>query len=80
MDGVSRSARGMCVVARADQHVRSEVRAARCCPRGIWRQLATPDRALVSDEGTNPVTGPLAQHRVAILAAGNQHVRPIVLK
>ena len=64
----------------ARRHSRGEVCAARSCPRGIRRQLAAPDGSFVADECSYPVPRPFPQHRVSVLAAGDEDVRPIILQ
>lgn len=62
------------------KHVRSEVGAPRGSARGVWRDLAAPHRALVPYKRAYPVACPFSQHGVAVLAAGDEHKRPVILQ
>jgi hypothetical protein len=57
---------------------RGEIGAGRDGARRVGRELGAPHGALVADEGADPVAGPLAQHRVAVLAARDEQVRAVV--
>ena len=61
-------------------NARGEVCAASSGLGGIGRQFGAPDGAFVTNESADPVTGPVTQHRIAVLAAGDEHIRVILLQ
>lgn len=63
----------------AEGDVRGEVCAAGSGAGGVWGEFAGPDGALVTEKGAYPVAGPLAQHGVAVLAAGDEDVCAVIL-
>jgi len=58
---------------------RSKVCTARGCPRAVERKLCTPYCALVAKKSAYPVACPLSEHRIAVLAAGDEQKGAIVL-
>lgn len=57
------------VVGEGGVNVRCEVCATGRRSRSIRRKLAAPNCAFVSDEGPNPVPGPLSEHGIPIFTA-----------
>lgn len=62
------------------EHIRSEIGAARRGPRLVHAELCAPNRAFVTNKGADPVTGPVAEHRITVFAARDDHVRVILLQ
>jgi hypothetical protein len=56
---------------------RSEVCTRRGSTRRVRRELRAPHRALVAEEGADPVTSPLPEHRVPIFTSADEQVRSI---
>ena len=61
-------------------NIRRKISAARGDPGLVRTNLCAPDGALVADECADPITSPVTEHWVAILAARYKHVRVIFLK
>lgn len=61
-------------------HLRGEICAARRSTRLIHAELCAPNGAFVSNEGADPVAGPIAEHGVTVFAARDNHVGIILLQ